>query len=87
MPNSNAPIQRASSTCVTSASTALATRMANTLPATNCASRESLRSASLAFRRANRPAGGDAAAAGSPAPTGTAGGAWVAGDGKAIRLV
>src|SRR5271169_6977616 len=87
MPNSNEPIQRASSTCVPSASTALATRIRNTLPAISCASLESLLSARVALMRANRPA---AAERGADITDGTgsvnSGSGRDASDGKAISV-
>ena len=87
MPNSNLPIQRASNTWLTSASIALPTRTRNTLPATSCAMRLSLRSASFALTRAISPARGDGAGATvSPAvkATGTACSGCDAKDGRAI---
>ncbi len=90
MPNSNLPIQRASSTWETSASMALATRTRNTLPATSCAMRLSLRSARIALTRAIRPAAekGEAGRAVSVSLSATgslrAGGGRDAKDGKAI---
>ena len=65
MPNSNEPIQRASSTCETSASAALPTRTRNTLPATSCASRLSPLSARIALTRAMQAAGGASGGASS----------------------
>src|SRR6185437_6702125 len=63
MPNSKLPIQRASKTCDTSASSALPIRTRNTLPATSWARRLSLRSASKALIWATPRARGDAYAA------------------------
>ncbi len=90
MPNSKLPIQRASKTWVASASTALPMRTRKTFPATNCASRLSLRSARMALTRAMTRAavvGGAGVTFSEPTKaTGSlrAGGGRVASDGKAI---
>ena len=82
MPNSKLPIQRASSTWLASASSALATRTRKTFPAKSCASLESLRSPRMALMRAMRRAAAEGGATATFSDSASATGSLRAGDGR-----